>query len=236
MNIPFAREHIELSHAERAADNGWKIHFRSTHADRLHQLYLDGMLADRTEQLDQRTFFLSAGPLPRRMDVIAVDPACVQKDFSLELGFEWVAHVTLLQNPRYPRTLRAVLLGDQAEDTPPATPLAEGSLNPRSQLSYGMGQEPFGLGGWGFDAAYAPAMRGRFGAGPFGMDARELILQAPLMQEGTHRLKIHLEDGQGVYATTHLGDQIAYPPPESPESLRAIHYDASENLLTLQIQ
>ena len=110
-------------------------------------------------------------------------------------------------------------------------------LRPEWGSSWGLGEGRFGLGGFGYDADGAPgAGNGAFGAGAFGIGAEAMIVSAPLLEEGTHKVLLRVISGTGEYSDGTIQDFTAWPPPPAPASLRATGYDAQSGTLTRQIE
>ncbi len=220
---------------------GWEIRFASGNAACCHQLYVNGRLADWTDTAAQRAFALDVilgGPA--EILVAAVAPALRRTDLSARLSDAqrnpaWVYRASVVRSHRHGRGDCAALLGDHATGQIDDCPLDRQELRPAWLDEWGLGAGPFGSGGFGYDAAAAPGLRGAFGAGPFGIGAELLELSAALAEEGAHQLLVRTiaPDGRGAD-----GEPVAFqaaPPPAPPAAVTITDYDAETQTVTIQI-
>jgi len=243
MSIAFTTDNIDrLQAVELDPPRGWEITFRSANEALHHQLYINGVLADFTDTTDQRSFTVDAARFPRELAVAAVDRDNRAVDMSDRLDPEvqqppWVYRASVVRSPNQQGGSRIVILGDHATGQIDPLALAERKLRPEWSPRWGFGDDPFALGGFGYDAASAPGLgKGAFGAGAFGQDAEVLVISAALAEEGTHRVLLRVISQSGTYADGPVENISACPPPAPPSSLQATDYDAQTNTLTLQIQ
>lgn len=213
---------------------GWRITFRSPHAGRCHQLYVNGALADWTDTPAGRTFLLDGDYAPAVLAVAAVEADDRREDFAALLPAEasqpdWVLDVQVIREPVHRP-------GDRAQVIDDGTVLSDALLWPVWMPRWTFGEDAFGLGGFGYDGYGAVGMTGLFGVGPFGFDLDAVSLPVTLAEEGTHVLTARTLATDGQAAD---GDDItiaATPPPTPVECLSVAAYDPATDTLTLRIE
>ena len=219
-----------------------RVEFASTHADLCHQLYVNGVLAQWTDQADQRGFVLPGCAGPAVLTVAAVDEANRQSDLSGQLPPEQVdpPWQVRLQVPRSVQYLPGQRL--EATEPPP-----EGVGTPRTLASEefwpvwlprwaGVSAQPFGadlaaLAGGGLGLGL-----GAFGAGDFGVDADTVDLTVAFDQGGLHAVQLGVAGEGGLLAQGPAQTFQADLPPLPPLGLSVVGYDATAELVTLSIQ
>lgn len=243
MTTPFATQGIDDLQARPLGEGyGYEVTFRSTHEGLCHQLYVDGRLADWTEDPSGRGFFVAEPEGPHNVAVVAVEYESRQTDFSAMAGDvlappAWVFRTSVARGTWTGRGDRVALLGDHATGTINPEPLAVRDVWPEWVGHQGWGQDGFGLSAFGYDSSAAPGFaRGAFGAGPFGLDGDLITLEAGLEEEGLHRLVVRRTQPDGSFADGPETVFLCTPPPAPPEWLQAASYDAQSGLLTLQLQ
>ena len=243
MTPDFTTDTIDRLRAEPLdAPRGWRVTFRSGQTAHCHQLYVNGRLADWTDEPKARGFVLSDADHPRELVVAAVDPAMRKQDFSDRLPEPirrpgWVFETVLLPKPWRPGDTLA-LLGDGTTGELNPAPLLTLDARPPWSAGWGFGLSAFGDGGFGLGAGADGSSalgfgRGAFGAGPFGLDAHAPRLRAALSGEGEHRLVLRATAPGGDTAETELPTFTACPPPAPPSDVRADAYDPNTNTITL---
>ncbi len=219
-----------------------QVEFGSSHAALCHQLYVNGVLAEWTDQSDQRSFLLSRCVSPAVLAVAAVEEADRQTDLSEQLpppqiDPPWQARI------RVPRSVQ-YLPGQRLE----AVELPSGGVGVARTLASeefwpvwlprwaGASAEPFGadlaaLAGEGLGLGL-----GAFGAGDFGVDADTVDLTLTFEQSGEHSVQLRVTDQQGLLAQGPVRTFQADLPPQPPAGLSVVAYDGASELVTLSIQ
>ncbi len=222
--------------------NRWKIVFRSTNIGLHHQLYVNGDLSDWTDTCDQRSFVIDADAFPKELVIAAVDPYNRDLDMSAQLPLEvqeptWIYRALQVSSPKYRPGSQVAILSDHATGNIDTLPLAIRKLRPEWLWSWGFAEDPFGMGGLGYDANTAPGIgRGTFGAGDFGIDAKSISISAALVEEGTHQILLRVISESGEYTDGSIQYINVFPPPPPPTSLTTTNYQPETSTLTLQIQ
>jgi hypothetical protein len=216
------------------------VRFRSPHAGRCHQLYVNGRLAAWTDCPADRLFALGAGRCVRECTIVAVAQRDRATDLSDELGLVapgWVLRRGLTRRPDWPRNARLQLLGDDASGTFADGPLASVECWPAWAPRWAWGEDRFGRGAFGWDGAAAPGLgQGAFAAGLFGFDERIVLLRAALATPGTHRVRTRLVQPDGSQADGPVETVAVQPPPLPPAGLALAGYDPATRRITLNVQ
>lgn len=242
MTAPFTTEGIDHVRARPLTGGGAEVTFRSTQEGLHHQLYVNGRLAEWTEDPPQRSFFLAELPWACRLVVVAVEREQRQTDFSAVGGAllarpPWVFRVSVPRGPWRGPGERLALLGDHASGQMDEEALAVRDVWPVWAVHLGWGQDAFGSSAFGFDSSVAPGFAaGAFGAGPFGLDGDVVELEAALAEEGLHRLVVRRIQPDGRHADGAEMAFVATPPPAPPERLTPTAYDDPSGMLTLQLE
>ncbi|MCJ7545022.1 MAG: hypothetical protein MUP47_10775 [Phycisphaerae bacterium] len=242
MTAPFTTEGIDNVRARPLAGGGAEVTFRSTQEGLHHQLYVNGHLAEWTEEPAQRSFFLPGLPWACRLVVVAVEREQRQTDFSALGGAllarpPWVFRVSVPRGPWRGPGEQVLLLGDHAGGQMDEQPLVVRDVWPAWAAHLGWGQDAFGSCTFGFDSSVAPGFAvGAFGAGPFGLDGDAVELEAALPEEGLHHLVVRRIQPDGRYTDGAEMVFLSTPPPAPPKRLTATAYDAPSERLTLQLE
>jgi hypothetical protein len=207
-----------------------EVTWHSTHADRWHQVYVDGRLAGVTARPADRRLVVTV-PTGRsgrhamlRVEVVAVDAADRWTDFSAALagfGPDAGAEVRLAwQAGLYldPNLAAFDVFGDGATGTVNyAAPLNESPIPAR----------PDGRTPWGFGT-------GGYGVGAFGQAAAAYTWTADPVVPGTHRFAVVAVDAAGNRPATAAEVEVAVAPlPRPPEDFRVSVYDPNGRTATL---
>jgi hypothetical protein len=219
-----------------------RVEFSSPHAALCHQLYVNGVLAEWTDQSEQRSFPLSRCVSPAMLAVVAVEEADRQADLSGQLPPEqvappWQARLRVPRSVQYlpGQSLEAVEL--PAEGAAAARTLASEEFWPVWLPRWaGASDDPFGadlaaLAGEGLGLGL-----GAFGAGDFGVDADTVDLTLTFNQDGAHAVQLRVTDQQGLLAQGPVRTFQADLPPQPPAGLSVVAYDGASELVTLSIQ
>jgi hypothetical protein len=227
--------------AQPGPNRGWIVRFRSSNEGLRHQLYVNGRLADYTDLPEQRSFCLHSPNTPLAIRIAAVDTMHRATDMAEQLPPEdrdpsWVYR---------PRVVRSVanrpgevveMLDDHTTGELSDTPLATRVIWPAWMPRWAFGEDPFGEGGFGYDGVNAPGMGlGAFAAGPFGMDADLIDLEASLSEEGVHKLVHRARSREGLVTDSTPQHVTAALPAAPARSLTAVTYDDQTTELMLQI-
>ncbi len=234
---------IEYVIGEMSFAGGWSVRFSSYNSDLHHQLYLNGRLADWTDTLTQRRFFIDEPNVaPMAVCVAAVEGEYRTTDLSEQLPVD-DRNASWVFRPQIPRPVSArpgetiEVLGNHAgggdvSETPLASTQAWPVWVPRWQF----GQDRFGKGGFGYDGTCAPgAGEGAFGAGMFGINTDLIDLEADLPEEGSHQIVLRSRSTDGQIADSDPMYIDANPPPHAAAGLSVTNYDHQQKQLTLQI-
>jgi hypothetical protein len=241
MTAPIVTSGIDQVTVEPLPERGWVVRFRSASAGLHHQLYVNGRLADFTDSPDQRRFFLEDPGRPLAIRICAVDAGYRSADLRDFLPDEepdpsWVFRARVVRSIFNRPGDVAEILGDHATGEPALTPLASAEIWPAWQARWAFGEDRFGAGCFGHDGANAPGMiAGAFGAGPFGMDADLIELEAFLLEEGTHQIVMRTRGRDGQTSDSDPRYVSADLPGPRPAGLTPVAYDPQTHQLTLQI-
>jgi hypothetical protein len=242
MTTPFTIEGIDDLQARPLADGGAEVTFHSDNEGLHHQLYVNGALADWTEDAADRSFFLAELPAAARLVVVAVQAADRQTDFSATGASPlapppWVVHVAVPRGPWHGPGERVALLGDHRRGQIDPVALAVADVWPAWAAHLGWGQDAFGAATFGLDSSAAPGFAaGAFGAGPFGLDGDVVHLSAALAEEGLHHLVVRRIQPDGHTADGEQMTFLSTPPPPPPARIDATAYDAQTATLTLELE
>ena len=204
-------------------------------------MYANGRLADWTDVVGQREFFVAAPAEVTEIRIAAVEAGFRATDLSGQLAAE-ERNPGWLFRPRIVRSIAArpgdvlEILGDHVTGQLSDAPVAAAEIWPVWARRWAFGEDRFGEGAFGHDGAAAPGMGGgAFGAGAFGMDADLVDIKATLAEVGIHQIVLRTRalDGQ----VTDVGPVLVHscPLPCPPASITAVDYDPQTQQLTLQI-
>lgn len=210
-----------------------EVTWDSTHEDRCHQVYVNGLLAGVTAQPADRRLAVSVpvgpnGPVEMVLiEVVAVEAADRWTDFGgLLSGFgqDAGARVRLTwQAGQYldPNLESFDVFGDGRTGTVDYdTPLNELPIPVR----------PGGLTPWGYGS-------GGYGVGAYGQAAATYEWTTELLEPGTWRLAVVAVDAARNRLASAAEVQIAVAPlPRPPDDFRVIAYDAQTHTATLAWQ
>ena len=220
------------------------VRWHSRWNDKLHQVYVNGKFCGTSCWPAQRQMLVPvAGEGPFVVQVVAVDPAEWDKDFSGELQAlpPATGDRAVLAWPRWP----SYALGDYAHvcgDGGSGTidydnPLTDEPIElwPEPLRRWGFGTDAFGRGDFGYSSNAAPGLgAGGFGFGPFGCDAELIRWRSEPLEDGQYLFAVRLFDRCGnADGGSILEKQIdIVGVPSQPTSLQ-LDYDCDENRLTL---
>jgi hypothetical protein len=244
MSDPFTTQNISNLRARPLAGGGYEITFDSANEGLYHQLYVNGRLADWTEDPAQRSFFLASPANSCRLAVAAVDREHLRTDFSHASAGEetlspppWIFRTLAVRWPWRRAGDRVALLGDHATGQMDPTPLLVRDVWPAWTDRLGWQEDLSGPPAPGQDEAVAMGFGlGALGAGPFGLDSDVIVLEAALEEEGRHRLVLRRISADGQCTDGPPMTFLSYPPPAPPTRLKATSYDATGGVLTLQVK
>ncbi len=243
MTATFTTENIDRLMATELPDQlGWEITFRSLNEDMCHQLYVNGRLADWTDSPQQQSFMLPTSDKPVEVAIIAIDPDERQMNLADYLpdeagNFNWVHSENVVREISHPAGNRFELLTDHATGQLDAEPVASRQVWPAWLNRWGLGEDEFALGGFGYGGSTAPGLgRGAFGAGMFGINTDTVELTVVLAETGTHRVVVRTAAPDNRYAPASTKQIAATPPPTSPDGIAVSNYNHSTGILILEIQ
>jgi len=243
MSDVFTTDNIDKVRARALGlPGGWEVTFSSTNDGLYHQLYVNGVLADFTDTPCQRSFVVDRECSAQELVIAAVDGENRAVDMSSRLEVQarnpaWIYRASVALGADLPRHGRIAILADHTTGQMDSTPLIERQARPDWCEWWGFGEDPFALGGMGYDAFHAPgAGNGAFGAGAFGVGARLLSLEAPLAEPGAQKVLLRLTSEKGQHGEDEIENVWSSPPSCAPGSLTATDYDVQAETLTVQIQ
>ncbi len=222
------------------------VTWRSSHAEKLHQVYLNGRFAGVTIDNRQRrlvvqppTSFESA----LRVEVVAVEPKDAHVDHADELDPPPAGgrvRLSLLRSQTLPIGARVNVYFDNGAGPIDyghplnATPIA---IWPCPQDKAGFGMAEFGASDFGYDSAASVGFgKGSFGSGQFGLDADTIEWISSLLPLGRYRFGVKVLDASGNESIATETDPIAVVPPAKPAAaLRITAFDPQTNQLTLSV-
>ncbi len=223
------------------------VTWRSSHTDRLYQVYTDGRFAGATLDGQQRSLVIqvpSSFQAAVRIEVVAVEPEQAHVDFAAQLGEPAGGNgrvkLTLLRSQALPIGATIDIYTDngagQIDYGEPvnAVPLA---VWPCTQDKAGFGMAEFGTGDFGYDSATAVGFgKGSFGRGQFGLDADTLEWVSPALPLGRYRFGVKVTDPHGNESLASETEPVTVVPPATPAAgLDIVAFDPATNQLTLRI-
>lgn len=239
----FTIENIDrLTATELPRPLGWEITFRSLNNGMCHQLYANGSLADWTDSPEQRSFTLPVSDKPTEVAIVAVEPDERHTNLTAYLPSEisspnWVYSQHAVREISHPVGTKFEMLTDRATGQFDTEPVVSREVWPAWINRWGLGEDEFALGSFGYGGSTAPGMgRGAFGAGVFGINTDTIQLTAVLAETGTHQVVVRTAAPNNQYAAATTKQIAATPPPAPPSGIAVSNYDHSTGTLTLQIQ
>lgn len=222
------------------------VTWRSSHAGKLHQVYVNGCLAGATLDCEQQQLIVqppASFESALRVEVVAVEPKDAHGDHADELEPSPAGgriRLTLLRNQALPIGAQANVYFDHAggqidyEQPLNASPIP---IWPCPQDKAGFGTAQFGAGDFGYDSAACVGFgKGSFANGPFGLDADTIEWISPPLPLGSYRFGVKIRDPQGNESVPSETGPIAVVPLAKPAaSLRIATFDPQTNQLTLSI-
>jgi hypothetical protein len=164
--------------------------------ERFVQVYVNGALYDATIDPAQREIWLHLDRLKTaRVELLAVEPADVRRDFSSDLAaweppFVTRAQLTIVRDESWPIDSRVIVSIDGVD--------GPGSALWGPNDSRGGFGGLFGIGPFGYDTATSPGHGlGEFGLGPFGSDGAAWRWSRDDLTPGQHTLNLRIEDAAG---------------------------------------
>jgi len=223
------------------------VEWRSEHADKLHQIYVNGELAGVTKDAEQREI-IAAIPShinsATRIEVYAVEPSDACVDFSSELQSRQQAGRVKINWPRsmslpFEGTAQIYSDGGTGEiDYENPASREDIQLWPSRQDKVGFGLGQFGEADFGYDGSAAIGFgKGLFGEGEFGFDADEVSWVSGELETGRHRFAVKVTDRFGQVGNARETGEITVIRTATPaEGLEVSSYDKDEDRLVLRIQ
>lgn len=241
MSEYFSLEHISGATATAMADGRWRVTFCSTNPLAYHQLYVNGQLADWTDDPSRRYFDLSPADYIRRIVIAAVDVNHRTEDFSYLLGDgadnPWMHLVRVVRSVHQMPGDVLEIFAQDADGVFDSVPTVSRQFWPGGVGHWGWGLDSFGLGACGIDAYNSPGFgKGDFGAGHFGMDAEFITVNIPLRRAGENQIRLRTRNARGVSSADTTITVTAAIPPSPPKSINIVSYDPNSQLLSISIQ
>ncbi len=220
--------------------SGYEVSFASSHVGRYHQVYVNGHLVDCTDSPDARSIIVDTLDGPVHIAIAAVAAADRFVDGSASLPTEatdasWAVELSALRKIDHCVDETWSLVVSQAGE--PGEAVASSAAWPLWALRWAMGEDPLGLGGFGWNGYLAPGLGyGHFGRGKLGFDVHSMTLSTRLTTEGEHTCFIRSRDQSGNQADSTPTTITATPPPPAPAALEIVAYDATEQTLTVTVE
>ena len=207
----------------------------------MHQLYVNGRLADVTDTISQRFFEVSAQTWPMELTVAAVAAEYRYEDHFTELPNDvadptWVYRPNVLRHVQHRPGDRIAVFHDSAGGTMEQDAALSREFWPAGVPHWGWGRGGFGRGGFGVDADRAPGFgSGSFGLGPLGVDVERMDIHLPLKNDGTHDIELRVVTPEGQISTAVNDSFAAHPPPAPLKAITATNYNSNTQILTVNL-
>ncbi|MBN1941815.1 MAG: hypothetical protein JW849_00815 [Phycisphaerae bacterium] len=220
---------------------GWRLTFRSGNDGLVHQLYVNGRLADATDTTTQRFFEISAQTFPQELAVAAVAGEFRHEDHFAELPAEaaepaWVYRPAVLRHVQHRPGDRIAVYHDSAGGTMGQDAALSRELWPAGVPHWGWGRGGFARGGFGLDADLAPGFgAGPWGAGPLGVDVEPMDLAVAMTHDGPHAIELRVATDQGQTSAALEDSFTAHPPPAPLKAITATNYDPNTHMLSVTL-
>jgi hypothetical protein len=223
------------------------VTWRSSREGMFHQVYVNGQFAGATIDPQQRRLVIlapSSFQAAVRVEVIAVEPKDVQRDFASEIeqpacGSGRV-RLTLLRSQTLPIGATANIYFDHGTGQMDyVAPLNDSPIPiwPCVQDKAGFGMAWFGTGDFGYDAAASVGFgKGSFGNGQFGLDADTIEWVSSALPVGKYRFGVKIVDARGNESPASETELIPVIPAAKPAArLDVVAFDPQTNRLTLSV-
>ncbi len=222
------------------------IKWRSEHEDKLHQIYVNGVLAGVTTDVQQRQMIVSI-PLHTnsavRIEVYAVEASEANFDFSGRLQSRPQSgrvNISWFRSMSLPLEGTAQVYSDGASgeiDYDKPASKEDIQLWPSRQDKFGFGLGPFGEGDFGYEGSAAVGFGiGLFGEGEFGFDADQVSWVSSELETGKYRFAVKVTDRFGNESDAQETNEITVIRPATPaRGLKVDSYDKAEGRLVLCI-
>ena len=220
------------------------VNWESSHFDKLHQVYVDGVFCGFTEDISDRQAVVNFGISFRSaacIEVFAVVPEMAHIDHSDELeslssgGQVRIRWVPGAGTVRFGTV--SIFSNGGSGEIDFGEPVGEVCLSPGNwQYGWGFGLSCFGRSDFGFDGAGAVGFgAGVFGGGEFGFDAEEVEWVSGELAAGEYLFGLKCLDmyGDGEENYFEVGPVTVLPGAKGAEGLKAENYDASAGRLVL---
>ena len=223
------------------------VTWRSCHSTMLHQIYINGLFAGTTIDVEQRRLVIQSPcslESAVHVEVVAVEPTEADVDFAGQLGRAVVndgrVRLTLLRSQTLPSGAAVNIYSDNGtgqidyEEAVNVSPIA---IWPCAQDKAGFGMAQFGAGDFGYDAAASIGFgKGVFGYAEFGLDADLIGWISPALPAGRYRFGARVTDAPGNESPASETDPITVvPAPKPAEELAVATFDLLANQLTLKV-
>ena len=223
------------------------VKWRSTHTDKLYQVYVNGRFAGVTDGCKDRSMrvrLLSCWSSVSRIDVFAVAPEFGQVDLSDDAGLEkdggrvelvWSRQQRLPFGGSYDVYMDSEGGGIDSESNPLADDVA---IWPVWQEKGGFGLSRFGRSDFGFDGSACVGFgRGVFGGGEFGFDADEIRWISDEIDSGRYEFAVRVADRAGnTYAEMVSDEALVVRQAKGAGRLRLDSYDKSSGAISFKVE
>lgn len=224
------------------------VKWRSTWADKFHQVYVNAQYAGTTLDTEQRQLIVpipTSLECPVRIEVFAIDEEYADTDFSSELDHSPVdsgrVTITLLRSQNLPMDAVVDIYFDNGTgQINYENPITDKPIRiwPTRQDKAGLGMSRFGLSDFGWDSAATVGFgKGSFGHGQFGLDADTIEWTSLPQPGGTYNFSVKVKNAVGRQSTASETGPITVTPAARPaEGLSVSSFDKQTNQLLLNIE
>lgn len=223
------------------------VKWRSSLAQKLYQVYVNGRYAGTTVDEEQRQMVVS---IPTslgtavRIEVFGVEADEADTDLGARIAWPQAdngrVRIVLLRSQNLPVDAIAQVYYDHGTGVIDYTePLNEWPIRiwPSRQDKAGLGMSRFGAGDFGYDSAAAVGFgKGIFGKGQFGLDADGIEWVSPPLSAGAYKFAVRISDSAGNQsASSESGQIVVIPQAEPAENVSISSFDKVTNQLVLSV-
>lgn len=221
------------------------VRWRSSWADKLHQVYVNGRYAGTTVDCEQRQMVVQAPSCFERavrVEVFAVEPNEADVDFGEELegdeGDSGRVKLRLLRSQSLPAGARFEVYFDGGTgEVDYEQPIGTGRVWGHRQDKAGFGLAGFGEGDFGYEWAGGVGFgRGGFGLGEFGVDADIIEWVSPALEAGVYKFGVRVIDERGNESAVSETEEVTVIPAARPANgLRVLSFSEETNEMAIGV-
>jgi len=222
------------------------VRWSSEWADKLYQVYVDGLHAGTTTDIYQRQLVVhvpDSSASAVRIEVFAIEPRFANIDFSSKLSRANSAgrvKLRMLRNQLLPPDSKIQIYSDNGSGTVDFdNPINDEPLQiwPSPYDKAGFGTSRFGHGDFGFDSASASGFgMGDFGIGQLGLDTDSIEWTSRPLSKGIYIFSVKVIDKDGNQSDAIDTGPVTIMPAAKPvTALTVLSFDKQANKLVLSI-